>query len=274
MRITAHPVGPARAALLLAQRDCRARFLSLWPYLLASVACAIAAFFLSAFDATFVTESVAVSADPLAVVHAAVLAFLALVLGIHAATALSWEREHRTLEVLFSGPVTPTAIVGAKLLAELAVLVAIGLVYSAYLALVRPLGSGLSVSGAFWRLSPLVLPMIALGLVVGAAASTVRAGVITFLALALCLSAVEIVALWLDAQDPNGLSLAALYSRRVLATVVGWISPVSPAAYLADLAKAAGGLGLPSPERLLAALAVSVALLLGAASVTRVRGGV
>src|SRR5690606_19239209 len=55
----------------------------------------------------------------------AVVIFLGLVLGLRLAASIAWEREHRTLEVLIAGPVSFEAVVLAKFLVELCVLLAL-----------------------------------------------------------------------------------------------------------------------------------------------------
>ena len=115
--------------LILLWRDVRAQLVSIWPYVIASAMCAVVGLATSSVQRSFETESVLIAADPLLSVHVAVLSFIALSLGLRCATSLSWEREHRTLEVLLSGPVTVAAVVSSKLLAELVTFLALGLVY-------------------------------------------------------------------------------------------------------------------------------------------------
>lgn len=276
MRARLTQTQPAIAALL-AWRDLKARLTSLWFYALASAVCGIAAFFATAFAKSFETESVAVSADPFATVHAFVLLFLAIGLGVRAAAALSWEREHRTMEVLLSGPVTIGALVVAKLATELVVLAALNAVYTAFLAVIQPgqdVASVVSSASAYWRLSVLVTPMIGLGLLVSALSQTVRGSVIAFLLVVLALAALEGSAAWLRAQDPNDLSLATIYVRGVLGQVSDWLALFSPVSRAADLARFAAGNPAPSSARLLGATGILVCLVGLSILATRLRGAV
>ena len=109
----------------------------------------------------------------------------------------------------------------------------------------RPIGSldaALAGIATFWRLSILVLPLIGLGLVISAGASSVRAAVIAFLSAVLVLATLEGASGLAHAQDLNALSLTAVYLRGVLSFVAtDWLDPVSPVAYLADLARNVAG---------------------------------
>jgi hypothetical protein len=62
----------------------------------------------------------------------------------------------------------------------------------------------------------------------------------------LVLAAVEGASAWLDAQDLNELSLTAIYLRGILSRAEELLRPVSPVAYLADLARNVAG----GPRRL------------------------
>ena len=248
-------------ALILCWRDMRAKFSSIWLYALASGVCAIVAFFAISFHKAFETETVTVAADPLSAVHGIVLASLGLILGIRAAMALSWEREHRTMEVLLSGPVTIVALVSAKLSAELATLIFLNIVYTIYMAIVRPVGDAWLLHSivSYWYLSLLILPMIGLGVAVSALVSTVRGAVVTFVVVCLALGLVEGFTLWLNGQDANDLSLPVLYVRQTLDVVTGWLSIVSPVAYIADLFEILSGAVTAAPGIFSAATAVFVA---------------
>jgi ABC-type transport system involved in multi-copper enzyme maturation permease subunit len=262
-------------AAILSRRDLSAKLGSVWIHGLASAICATTALLATGFRRTFETETISVSADPLAPVHALVLVMMALVLGMRAATSLSWERENRTMDVLLSGPATASALVAAKLATELLTLVILGLVYSAYLVLARPVGDLDGAFGGlatFWRLSILVLPMIGLGLVISAGAPSVRAAVIAFLSVVLVLAAVEGASAWLDAQDPNELSLTAIYLRGILSRAEELLRPVSPVAYLADLARNVAGGTAPASFREVTGLVLLLALTAASVLLVRTRG--
>jgi hypothetical protein len=258
----------------LAARAIRARLVSPWLYVLASGVCGLVALAATAFHKTFETESVAVDASPLASANGAVLGFLALALGAQAATSLSWEREHRTMEVLFAGPVSAGALLGGKVMVEGATLFLLLLVYSAYCLAVRPVGGGLEAGqvAEFWAKSLLVLPSIGLGLLLSAQMGTVRGAILSFLAAFTLLGALEAAHLWLSAKDPNDLTLAVLYVRRAVAAATDLLAPVSPVAYLLDALRPAPGTSALDPGRLAGGVALFLAEAAGAAAITRARG--
>jgi ABC-type transport system involved in multi-copper enzyme maturation permease subunit len=273
--MTAAGVRQASIAAILARRDLSAKLGSIWSYGLASAICAMTALLATGFRRTFETETVSVSADPFAPVHGTVLVILGLVIGMRAAISLSWERENRTMDVLLSGPVTASALVAAKLATELVTLVMLGLVYSAYLVLARPIGdldTALGGAASFWRLSILVLPMIGLGLVISAGARTVRAAVIVFLSVVLGLATLEGASAWLQAQDPNELSLMAVYLRGLLSRATDWLEPVSPVAYLADLARTVDAGAAPAIVRPVTGVILLFALTCASVLLVRMRG--
>jgi ABC-type transport system involved in multi-copper enzyme maturation permease subunit len=273
--MTAAGVRQLSIAAILARRDLSAKLGSIWIYGLASAICAMTALLATGFRRTFETETISVSADPLAPVHGIVLVILALVLGMRAAISLSWERENRTMDVLLSGPATASALVAAKLATELVTLVMLGLVYSAYLILVRPVGdldTALGGAASFWRLSVLVLPMIGLGLVISAGAGSVRSAVIVFLSVVLALATLEGASAWLDAQDPSELSLMAVYLRGLLSRATDWLDPVSPVAYLAEVAHNVAGGAAPAIVRLVSGIVLLIALTVASVLLVRTRG--
>lgn len=258
----------------LAARAIRARLLSPWFYVLASAVCGLVALAATAFHKTFETESVAVDAAPLAAANGAVLGFLALALGAQAAASLSWEREHRTMEVLFAGPVSAGALLGGKVMVELATLGLLLLVYSAYCLAVRPVGGGLEAGqvALFWSKAALVLPGIGLGLLFSALARTVRGAILCFLAAIALLGGVEAAHLWLSARDPNDLSLAVLYARRAVAAASAVLAPVSPASYLIDALRPAPAAPALDLQRIAGAVGLFLAAAAAAAAITRGRG--
>lgn len=229
------PAGPVTATGLLAWRELRSRLGSVWFWAVSSVTCLMAWLYGAGFVASFRTESVIVTTDPLLALNALVVVFLGVVLGLRLAASMSWEREHRTLEVLLIGPVGWTTVIGAKFLVEVAVLTLLILVYAAYLALAQPLGAGV-VGGA--ELADLVLvpvfalPVMAMGLVVGAALGAVRAAVVVFLGLFGALAALEVAHAVLLAQPVEQQSLASLYVRHALDLAAPVLDVVSPARML------------------------------------------
>jgi ABC-type transport system involved in multi-copper enzyme maturation permease subunit len=231
-----HPVDPATATLLLAGRELRLRLGSVWFWAVASTICLMAWLYGAGFLAGFETESVIVTNDPLLALNALVTIFLGVVLGLRLAASMAWEREHRTLEILLIGPAGWGAILGAKLMVEIAVLALLVLVYAFYLAAAQPLGAGVIGTGELSGLllvPVFALPVMALGLLVGAGLGTVRAAVVVFLVLLGALAAVEVAHALLAAQSLDRQSLAGLYARQALDRASPVLDPISPAHALA-----------------------------------------
>jgi ABC-type Na+ efflux pump permease subunit len=275
MTAALHPPGQAGIALLLMRREIAARLASPWPWAVASLICLIAWAYGAGFVASFATESVLVTTDPLAALNLLVVGVLGLVLGLRLAAGLAWEREHRMLEVLLVGPVSHAAVVAAKFLAELGVLAALIAIHAAYLLLAQPLGAGVIAAPEALALGFLpvhALPMLALGLLAGAAASTVRGAVVVYLAAALALAALEAGGAALAAQPEREISLAAAWARAILSAAAALADPISAAARLADPVRAFA-LQVPmAPVQTALAAALTLATLALAAAVSRLRG--
>lgn len=236
MRLALTPASPLTATALLAWRELRSRLGSVWFWAVSSVTCLMAWLYGGGFVASFQTESLIVTTDPLLAVNALVVIFLGIVLGLRLAASMAWEREHRTLEVLLIGPVGWVTIIGAKFLVELAVLALLVLLYALYLVVAQPLGAG--VIGGH-ELTGLVLipvfalPVMAAGLLAGALLATVRTAVVVFLVLFGALAALEIAHVVLAAQPVEQQSLAGLYVRHALDLAAPVLDLMSPAGALA-----------------------------------------
>ncbi|WP_168798045.1 ABC transporter permease [Pacificoceanicola onchidii] len=256
--------GPVSVCLILCRQQVLSRLGSIWIYVLATVICLIAAVFGGGFLRAFETETVLVTSDPLIGLNTVVLAFLALVFGLRLSTAMAWEREHRTLEVLLVGPAGHGAILTAKFVSELVVLIGMLLAYSAYLVLAAPLGAGTigvaDLSGV-WLGAVFVLPMLGFGLLVSNFFASVRAAVVCYLIVAVALIGVSAVTQGLRVLPPQELSLSLLYLRSGLVTAHEVLQHVSPVAYLSDLFTNAISVSVLSLARGLAAIALGLALL-------------
>jgi ABC-type transport system involved in multi-copper enzyme maturation permease subunit len=269
------PPGWARLAYLLVRRETAAKFVSLWFWLVASALCLMAYGYGSGFARTFETESVVVTADPLAGLNTLVVAFLGLVLGLRLAGAISWEREHGTLEVLLVGPVPSSVIVLAKYLAELAVLAALVAVYCLYLAIAQPLGASVTGAGDFAAILAnglFVLPVMAIGLVVSGMTASVRMAVVLYLALVALLATYEVVLGLLRTMPADSMSLFSLYLRALLeaaAPLFHALSPVAGIAFLAERLVTQQALPL---SQSLGVVALTAGLLLFSCIATRMKG--
>lgn len=244
--------GALRTVVILTRRELRERVSSVWLYVVASASCVGAAIYGGGFLNAFHTETVLVSSDPLAALNATVLIFLSLVLGLRLSASLSWEREHRTLEVLLVGPVGMQAIVLSKFAAEFAILVLLVAIYSLYVVIGQPMGAGtigLGDTVGLWRSLVLTLPVLALGLLVSGFFSSVRASVVCYLIVVVGLSFVAFLTLWLSVLPPGDLSLAALYLRSGLEATNVVLRGVSALSYLSDLVTSVVGLSVVSSAR-------------------------
>jgi ABC-type transport system involved in multi-copper enzyme maturation permease subunit len=264
-----------RVTLLLTGREMGARLTSVWFFLVASAVCLMALLYGTGFQQSFLTETVVVTADPLQVLNVLVVVFVGLVLGLRLASALAWEKEHRTLEVLLVGPVTRGPVVVAKFLAELGVLVLIVAIYWAYLLLGQPLGAeviGVADTVAIWWLVVMVLPVMALGLLVSAFMASVRGAVVVFLGLAGVLIVFEAVLAWLQLAPPQELSLTLLYLRSGMEKVALVMHLISAVAYLADLARQVADQTALTLRQTVQAAGLTLATLIAAIWVLRARG--
>ena len=232
------PPGRSGQVVLLARREAAAKLTSFWFFLVAAILSLMAFFHGAGFQHVFETESVLVTADPLRGLNAAIVTFLGAVLGLRLATSLSAEREHGTLEVLLAGPVTWTALVVAKYLSELVVLVGLTGLYGAYIVLAQPLGPGLT---PLRSLLPIllalihVLPLMAAGLLVSAWAGSVRLAVVSYLAILSLLSLYEGLLGLLRGMDAETMSLFALYLRATLDGIEPLMHLVSPVSGIASV---------------------------------------
>jgi len=202
----------------------------------AAVVCLIAWAYGAGFQQTFETESVLVTTDPLMALNIAVIVFLSVVLGIRLAASMAWEREHRTLEVLLVGPAGWATIVAAKFAAELCVLAVLVAIYATYLIAAQPLGQGVigvTEVASLATMPVFGLPALALGLLVGASAGSVRGAVILCLTAMVLLAGFELALGLLTAAAPDQLGLSSLYLRAGLEAVAPFLRPVSAIAYLA-----------------------------------------
>ncbi len=269
------PPGFMRQTMLLMLRETAAKFHAIWFWLGATLISLMACLYGAGFQNTFQTESVIVTADPLGGLNAAVIAFLGLVLGLRLAGGLSFEREHGTLEVLLVGPVSWSAIVLSKYLAELAVLVGLMALYCLYLLFAQPLGAGVVRPGMLASLAGsvvFVLPLMGLGLLVSAWAASVRGAVVAYLSLVLLLGVHEALIGLLRSMGADEMSLFALYLRAMLESVAPVIHALSPVAGIALLVQGVFTEVAPGPAATAASVVLTLVLLLAARLVARMKG--
>jgi ABC-type transport system involved in multi-copper enzyme maturation permease subunit len=264
-----------RNAWLILRRELRAQFSAPWFFMIACAACLFAWWYGVGFQAAFRTETVIVAENPLTPLNAGVITFLGVMLGLRLATAIAWEREHGTIEVLLSGPVAWADVVLGKFLGELVMLASFIAIYQAYLVLAQPLGAGvlsLPDVAAIAALALVAMPFMALGLLVSCWARTVRTAVIMYLVAVSALAAFEVARVGLAALAPGQATLTALYLKAGLEALAPAMAVVSAAARAAHVFESAGQ-GTPvGPASHLLALGLTVATLVVGHQVARMRG--
>lgn len=240
MDIQTHPLGLQKLIVLLVGRELAAKLVSPWVYAVATLICLIAFAYGEGFQRSFDTESVLVTTDPLMTLDIVVVVFLGLILGLRLATSMSWEREHGTLDVLLVAPVPRLAILLAKYLVEICVLVMTIALFATYLFIAQPLGRG--VIGTVDLISviqmPLfVLPVMAFGLLISVATSTVRSSVVLYLVFIGLFAVFDGGLGILNTTPADEMSLSSLYIRsgfQAIAPIVQTISPVSKMSFLIE----------------------------------------
>lgn len=275
MAVTYMPPNYPRIVYLVLAREAASKLASPWFFLVATAVCLMAFIYGSGFQSTFSTESVLVTSDPLAALHIMIVVFLGLVLGLRLATALSWEREHRTLEVLLVGPVPLSAVLAAKFLVEVFVLAALIAIYWFYMMVGQPLGAGVispADSLSILQMPVFALPVMGLGLLVSCWALTVRAAVVVYLVVVVMLAAYEGLLGVLRALPAEEMSLAALYFRAGLEAASPIVGPLSPAAHLADMMERMFAQAPAAAMQVASAMGLTAILLLIGYFVARARG--
>ena len=269
------PPGSLGLTSLLFAREARTRLASPWFYVVASIICLIAWIYGAGFQQTFVTESVLVTVDPLMALDIIVILFMGIVLGLRLAAGLAWEREHRTLEVLLVGPVTWGSIIAAKFFVEICIMAILMLAYVAYLLLAQPLGASviaLPDTLSIIQMTIFALPTLALGLLVGAWARTVRGAVVAFVIVMGMLLAYELLLVFLQGRPIDQISLSELYLRSGMEAIAPVLSKLSAAGQLTVLIKVLKQDAVLSATMTLWAAALTLLTLALAVMVARLRG--
>ena len=267
--------GFGRLLYVLVRREVATKLTSFWLYAVATAVCAVAYLYGGGFQQSFETESVLVTTDPLMPLDIIVVGMLGLVLGLRLATALSWEREHQTLEVLLVGPVPWSAIVLAKFLVELCVMAVLLTVYAGYLLLGQPLGTGVirpSDTLVVATAPIFILPLMAIGLLVSAWARSVRGAVLFYLVAVVAMAGFELLLGFLKAEDLANMSLSSLYLRSGLETVEPYLTPISPIGQIAEMVRSLQGQGWVPPQLQVLVLGLALLYLVASYGMARYRG--
>lgn len=221
-----------KLAVRLAGRDLTETARSPVPYAVASLSAIAATLVLRSHLATFASESVFVTADPALLPLALALGIAAIYLTIGAAGLVAGEREHRTLEVLFTTPATPYALILAKFMWAAALLFALtaAIVFQVAAAgFFTNLGGGAATALSALIVAVAALPCPAVGLLVSVWMRRARTAVAVAVLLLACPAAADVAGQWLAAIPPSDLALWQLYIREGLVAAIGllgWLSPM------------------------------------------------
>ncbi len=247
---------------VLYRRDLLATLLSPAIYVIVTAACLLLTFFVVSYLDTVENLAVFVSADPARIPLFFCVAFLALYLGITSSIAISTEREQRTFEVLFYGPVTPVQRLAAIFLRDLSVFLLAVLVFVLDLWVTSrvtnlSLGPGSLRSAGYSFL--LVWPMIGFSLLLSSSVRRVRKAVLLFVTVFVVLAGLQIAQGLMYSIPSASASLFLLYVRRALSAFLDIVQWVSPFSYIARLNGSAGpgaaaGIGWVLPAAVLYAL--------------------
>jgi ABC-type transport system involved in multi-copper enzyme maturation permease subunit len=265
-----------RVGWILFKRDFIGSLLSPATYIAVTAACLISTFFVVNYFDILRKVSVLVSVDPLSVPLFVAVVLITLYIGVISSIAITGEREHRTLEVLLYGPVTPWSLILAKFSYGIAVFLfalAFFIFYLLVEATIMNLSLGLrslkTVGIAFF----LVWPMVSFSLLLSAALKRVRNAVLLFVGIFLALMGLQIAYSLLLSIPPESISLFLLYLREGLAILLKGLQWVSPFSYIVratpDLAT---GVSIPVGWSILFALLYTSFLLIAAIFVLRKRG--
>ncbi len=262
-----------RVGWVLYRRDLLLALFSPSIYLCLSAACLLLAFFVVNYLNTVSQLSVLVSADPARIPLFFSVAFISLYLGVTSSISISSEREHRTLEVLFYGPVTPLARILSIFLRDLSVFLLAAvffvldiLIASSFTNLALGPYSLSTIGASFF----LVWPMVSFSLLLSSCFRRVRKAVLLFVTIFIGLAGLQIASSLLSAIPTESISLFLLYVKQAFLAVLRvsqWVSPFSYIARLNDTVLSGSTLHLGG--YVLAAVGYSVLLLLLATAVLK-----
>jgi ABC-type transport system involved in multi-copper enzyme maturation permease subunit len=225
-----------RIGWILFKRDFVGGLLSPVVYIAVTAACLISTFFVINYLNTLNKVSVLVSIDPLSAPLFFAVALMALYIGVISSISITGEREHRTLEVLFYGPVTPWTLVLAKFSCGIAIFLFAQVFFMFYL-LIESIFTNLAfgpktlktIGVSFF----LIWPMVSFSLLLSAALSRVRNAVLFFVGIFLALTGLQIAYGLLSGIPPESISLFLLYVREGLAILLKGLQWISPFSYIA-----------------------------------------
>ena len=229
-------VNHVRVGWILFKRDFMGSLLSPAVYIAVTAACLISTFFVVNYLDTLSKVAVLVSVDPLGVPLFFAVVLMALYIGVISSISITGEREHRTLEVLFYGPVTPWSLILAKFSYGIAIFLFALVFFTLYLlveATLTNLAFGprslKSIGISFF----LVWPMVSFSVLLSTALKRVRNAVLLFVGIFLALTGLQIAYGLLLGIPPESISLFLLYVREGLTILLKGLQWVSPFSYIA-----------------------------------------
>jgi ABC-type transport system involved in multi-copper enzyme maturation permease subunit len=269
-------VNHLRIGWILFKRDFIGSLLSPVVYIAVTAACLISTFFVVNYFDTLSKVSVLVSVDPLSIPLFVAVALIALYIGMISSISITGEREHRTLEVLFYGPVTPWSLVLAKFSYGIAVFLFAQVFFTFYLLVesaILNLSLGPSSLKSLGISFFLVWPMVSFSLLLSAALKRVRNAVLLFVGIFLALMGLQIAYSLLLSIPPESISLFFLYVREGLAILLRGLQWVSPFSYIARATTdMAVGVAMAAGWSILFAVLYTSFLLIATIFVLRKRG--
>ncbi len=209
-------------------------------YLIVGLVCLALAYFSNNFLLSLGKLGVSVAADPVRIPYVVSVVLITLYLAVASGMSLAQERENRTLEVFFYGPVTPVARVLALFLRDASVFLVCA---ASFLVLAFAAGGFTRLFPGSYTLSSvglsicLVWPTLGLSLLASAAVRKTRTAVILVVGVFLVFAALQAAGALLAALPAEGLSLAALVARgslMALLRVLEWLSPLGYLAHVND----------------------------------------
>ena len=232
---------------VLFKRDLTERLLSPVTYIGMTVVCLLSTFMVVNYLDTLEKISIIVSVDPSHATLFFAVIFMALYLGVTSSMAIAQEREHRTLEVLFCGPITSTTFVLSKFFRDVAVFFIFLIVLVCFLILeskITNLALGPKSLQSIGLSFFLIWPTLAFCLLISSLARRVRNAILIFIIVIFILGTIQVAHGFLYSMPPDKISLFLLYIRQVLAvvlTALQWIS------HLSYIAAATGGMPASIP---------------------------
>jgi ABC-type Na+ efflux pump permease subunit len=275
------PIGKTRINFLrvgwtLFKRDITERLLSPITYIGMTAVCLLSTFMVLNYLDTLEKLAIIVSVDPSRATLFFAVIFMALYLGVASSMSIAQEREHRTLEVLFCGPITHSTYVLSKFCRDVAVFFIFLVVLLCFLILESKITnvaigpkSLYSIGLSFF----LIWPTFAFCLLISSLVKRVRKAILIFIIVVFILGIIQAAHGFLYSMPPDNVSFFLLYIRQALTVVLAALQWVSHISYIAA---ATGGMPASVPISLfwyvMVGVLYSIGLLFLTITIMRKRG--